>query len=99
MIDPLMLAQEGNLEEIQKSVADVLSDRPDLITVVELEGTCLKVTIQTSEFLDGQNFAAEFGRKLSPIASDQVQEVAIYKRRSESSAGFLAKQMHLAGLG
>ena len=94
-----MLAQEGNLEEIQKFVADVLSDRPDLITVVELEGTCLKVTIQTSEFLDGQNFAAEFGRKLSPIASDQIQEVAIYKRRSESSAGFLVKQMYLTELG
>lgn len=99
VIDPIVLAQEGNLEEIQKFVANVLSDRPDLTTVVELEGTCLKVTIQTSEFLDGQNFAAEFGRKLSPIASSQVQEVAIYKRRSEESAGFLVKQMHLAGLG
>ena len=76
-----------------------MSDRPDLTSVVELEGTCLKVTIQTSEFLDGQNFVAEFGRKLSPITSDQVQDVAIYKRRSEASAVFLVKQMHLARLG
>jgi hypothetical protein len=99
MIGSIALAQEGNLEEIQKFVADILSDRPDLTTIVELEGTCLKVIIQTTEFLDGQNFAAEFGRKLSPIASNQIQDVAIYKRRSEASAGFLIKQMHLADLG
>ena len=60
------------LEEIQKFVADILSDRTDLTTIVELEGTCLKVIIQTTEFLDGQNLAAEFGRKLSPIASNQI---------------------------
>jgi hypothetical protein len=96
VIDPITLAQEGNLEEIKKFITDVLSDRPDLEIFVELEGTCLKVIVQTSEFLDGQNFAADFGKKLSPIASDLVQEVAIYKRRSEASAGFLVKQMHLA---
>lgn len=96
VIDPITLAKEGDLQEIQKFVAEVLSDRPDLTTFVELEGTCLKVTVQTSEFLDGQNFAADFGKKLSPIASDQIQEVAIYKRRTEGSAGFLVKQMHLA---
>jgi hypothetical protein len=96
VIDPITLAQEGDLKEIRKFVAEVLSDRPDLETFVELEGTCLKVIVQTSEFLDGQNFAADFGKKLSPIASDLVQEVAIYKRRSEASAGFLVKQMHLA---
>jgi hypothetical protein len=96
VIDPITLAQEGNLEEIKKFITEVLSDRPDLEIFVELEGTCLKVIVQTSEFLDGQNFAADFGKKLSPIASDLLQEVAIYKRRTEGSAGFLVKQMHLA---
>jgi hypothetical protein len=96
VIDPITLAKEGDLAEIRKFIAEVLSDRPDLTTVVELEGTCLKVIVQTSEFLDGQNFAADFGKKLSPIASDQIQEVAIYKRRSEGTNGFLVKQMHLA---
>lgn len=98
VIDPITLAQEGNLEEIKKFITEVLSDRPDLEVFVELEGTCLKVIVQTSEFLDGQNFAADFGKKLSPIASDLLQEVAIYKRRTEGSAGFLVKQMHLARL-
>jgi len=96
IVDPLDLARQGNVEELQKFVAEVLSDRPDLVTLVELEGSCLKVTVQTSEFLDGQNFAADFGKKLVPIASDAVQEVAIYKRRTETSNAFLVKQMHLA---
>jgi hypothetical protein len=96
VVDPITLAQEGDLQEIKKFITDVLSDRPDLEIFVELEGTCLKVIVQTSEFLDGQNFAADFGKKLSPIASDVLQEVAIYKRRTEGSAGFLVKQMHLA---
>ncbi len=96
VIDPITLAQEGDLGEIKKFITEVLSDRPDLEVFVELEGTCLKVIVQTSEFLDGQNFAADFGKKLSPIASDLLQEVAIYKRRSEASNGFLVKQMHLA---
>jgi hypothetical protein len=56
----------------------------------------VKVTIQTSEFMDGQAFSSDFGNQMNEIASKQVREVELYKRKSEKTPPFLVKKMSLA---
>jgi hypothetical protein len=59
----------------------------------------VKVTIQTSEFMDGQAFSSDFGNQMNEIASKQVREVELYKRKSEKTPPFLVKKMSLAAGG
>jgi hypothetical protein len=88
-------AKQGDVAAITAFVTQALSDRADIEIAVALEDTLLKITLQTSEFLDGPAFSSEFGKKLNPIGSPLVREVALYKRRTAESNPFLIKQMTL----
>ncbi|OUC16707.1 MAG: hypothetical protein B0A82_00320 [Alkalinema sp. CACIAM 70d] len=88
-------AQQGDEAAIAEFVQQALADRPNLESAIELNDGKLKITLTTSEFLDGQAFAAEFGKKLNEIASTQVREAAIYKQRSAKANPFLVKEMTL----
>jgi hypothetical protein len=88
-------AKQGDVAAIAAFVAQALSDRADIEIAVSLEDTLLKITLQTSEFLDGPAFSSTFGKQLNPIGSPLVREVALYKRRTAESNPFLIKQMTL----
>jgi hypothetical protein len=90
------MAKQGNPEAIQKFVEGILHDRPEMTPFVEYADGVVKVTIQTSEFMDGQAFSSDFGNQMNEIASKQVREVELYKRKSEKTPPFLVKKMSLA---
>jgi hypothetical protein len=93
--DILAQAQQGNLEAIETIVRAALADKEDLTPLVELNGNCLKVTIETKQFLDGQAFCGEFGTKMNVLAGGVIQDLEIYKRKSEKTAPFLMKKVTL----
>jgi hypothetical protein len=93
--DILAQAQDGNLEAIETIVRAALSDKEDLVPYIELNGHVLKVTIETKQFLDGPAFCGEFGTKMNVLAGGVIQELEIYKRKSEKNAPFLMKQTGL----
>jgi hypothetical protein len=93
------LAKQGNLEGLQRFVEGVLADKPNLTPFVEFADGVVKVTIQTTEFMDGQAFAADFGQQMNEVASKQVREVELYKRKSEKNPPFLLKKMTLIAAG
>jgi hypothetical protein len=90
------MAKQGNPEAIQKFVEGILHDRPEMTPFTEYADGVVKVTIQTSEFMDGQAFSSDFGNQMNEIASKQVREVELYKRKSEKTPPFLVKKMSLA---
>jgi hypothetical protein len=90
------MAKQGNPGAIQKFVEEVLHDRPEMTPFTEYADGVVKVTIQTSEFMDGQAFSSDFGNQMNEIASKQVREVELYKRKSEKTPPFLVKKMSLA---
>jgi hypothetical protein len=90
------MAKQGNPEAIQKFVEGILHDRPEMTPFTEYADGVVKVTIQTSEFMDGQAFSSDFGNQMNEIASKQVREVELYKRKSEKTPPFLVKKMTLA---
>jgi hypothetical protein len=93
------LAKQGNLEALQKFVEGALADKPQFTPYVEFADGVVKVTIETTEFMDGQAFAADFGKAMNEVASKQVREVEIYKRKSEKTMPFMVKKMTLAAGG
>jgi hypothetical protein len=93
------LAKQGNPEGLQRFVEGVLADKPNLTPFVEFADGVVKVTIQTTEFMDGQAFAADFGKQMNEVASKQVREVELYKRKSEKNPPFLLKKMTLIAAG
>jgi hypothetical protein len=93
--DILAQAQDGNLEAIETIVRAALSDKEDLVPYIELNGHVLKVTIETKQFLDGPAFCGEFGTKMNVLAGGVIQELEIYKRKSEKNAPFLMKKTGL----
>jgi hypothetical protein len=93
------MAKQGNPEAMQKFVEGILHDRPEMTPFVEFADGVVKVTIQTSEFMDGQAFSSDFGNQMNEIASKQVREVELYKRKSEKTPPFLVKKMTLAAGG
>ncbi len=93
--DILAQAQDGNLEAIATIVRAALADKEDLVPLIELNGHCLKVTIETKQFLDGQSFCGEFGTKMNVLAGGVIKELEIYKRKSEKNAPFLMKKTGL----
>jgi hypothetical protein len=93
--DILAQAQGGNLEAIETIVRAALADKEDLVPLIELNGSVLKVTIETKQFLDGQSFCGEFGTKMNVLAGGVIQELEIYKRKSEKNAPFLMKKTGL----
>jgi hypothetical protein len=93
--DILAQAQDGNLEAIETIVRAALADKEDLVPLIELNGNVLKVTIETKQFLDGPAFCGEFGTKMNVLAGGVIQELEIYKRKSEKNAPFLMKKTGL----
>jgi hypothetical protein len=89
------LAQTGNLDAIGAFVLTALADYDNLEAFVELHDGILKVIIQTQQFLDGPAFCGELGTQLSPIGSDVIREVEIYKQKSEKALPFLMKKVTL----
>ncbi|MBE9032225.1 hypothetical protein IQ266_21015 [filamentous cyanobacterium LEGE 11480] len=87
-------ATEGDIEAIT-IVVDRALDNPSLRAHIALNKAVLKVTIETIQFLDGQNFAVELANKLKPIGSPKVQTVEIYKQKTATSAPFLLNQIAL----
>jgi hypothetical protein len=88
-------AKQGNPAALQQFVEEVLSDRPEFTPFVEFADGVVKVTIQTTEFMDGQAFASDFGKLMNELASDQVRELELYKRKSEKTLPFLVNKMTL----
>jgi hypothetical protein len=93
------MAKQGNPEAIQKFVEEILHDHPEMTPSIEYADGLVKVTIQTAEFMDGQAFSSDFGKRMNEIASKQVREVELYKRKSEKTPPFLVKKMSLAAGG
>jgi stringent starvation protein B len=91
----IKLAQTGQIDAIEAFVKSSLADREDVIPFVELDGSVLKVIIETKEFLDGQAFCAKFGGKMNALTGGVVKELAVYKRRNDKSLPFLMNQMTL----
>ena len=60
-----------------------------------LDGDKLKVTLQTNKFLEAQDLAVDLGKKIESIASVDILELAVYKRKSAESQAFLIKEMAL----
>jgi hypothetical protein len=93
--DILAQAQGGNLAAIETIVRAALADKEDLVPLIELNGSVLKVTIETKQFLDGPAFCGDFGTKMNVLAGGVIKELAIYKRKSEKNLPFLMKQVTL----
>lgn len=109
--DIQLLARQGQTDAIAQFVdaviQDLMTNTGDRVTDDTTEGSTiesfvhldenglLSVTIQTSQFLDGPAFAAQFGKQMNQIASKVVRDVALYKRKSAESSPFLIKQMTL----
>jgi hypothetical protein len=91
----IKLAKTGQIEAIEAFVKSSLADRDDVVPFVELDGSVLKVIIETKEFLDGQAFCAKFGGKMNALTGGVVKELAVYKRRNAKSLPFLMNQMTL----
>jgi stringent starvation protein B len=91
----IKLAKTGQIEAIEAFVKSSLADREDVVAFIELDGSVLKVIIETKEFLDGQAFCAKFGGKMNALTGGVVKELAVYKRRNEKSLPFLMNQMTL----
>jgi hypothetical protein len=106
-----LLARQGNTDALAQfvdtAIQDLMANTGDRVTeaadeaatiesFVHLdESGLLNVTIQTTQFLDGPAFAAQFGLKMNAIASNAVREVALYKRKTAEASPFLIKQMTL----
>jgi hypothetical protein len=97
--DHKRMAKQGNPGAIQRFVEEILHDRPEMTPFTEYADGVVKVTIQTTEFMDGQAFSSDFGKQMNEIASKQVREVELYKRKSEKTPPFLVKKMTLAAGG
>jgi hypothetical protein len=109
--DRKLLARQGNTEAIAQfvdaAIQELMADTGDRVTEEATDATpiesfvhldengLLNVTIQTTQFLDGPAFAAQFGTKMNAIASNAVREVALYKRKTAEASPFLIKQMTL----
>ncbi|NJM45519.1 MAG: hypothetical protein HC860_04540 [Alkalinema sp. RU_4_3] len=89
------MAKQGNTAAIQQFVEALLKDRPEMTPFVEYADGVVKVTIQTAEFMDGQAFSSEFGKQMNEIASKQVRELELYKRKSDQLPPFLVNKMTL----
>jgi hypothetical protein len=84
-------AKRGDGVALQQFVEEVLSDRPEFTPFVEVADGLVKVTIQTTAFMDGQAFASDFGKLMNELASDQVRELELYKRKSEKTLPFFGQ--------
>jgi stringent starvation protein B len=91
----ITLAKTGQIDAIEAFVKLSLADREDIIPLIELDGSVLKVIIETKQFLDGQAFCAKFGGKMNALTGGIIKELAVYKRRNEKSLPFLMNQMTL----
>jgi hypothetical protein len=104
-----LLAQQGDVKAIEQFVNSAVQDLASQMTreadmepaaiaaFVELDAAgLLTTTVETTQFLDGPAFAADLGYRLNEIASKQVKEVALYKRKNATAQPFLIKQMTLA---
>jgi hypothetical protein len=89
------MAKQGNIEAIAAFVKSALSDREGVESFVEMQSGVLKVTIETKQFLDGPAFCGEFGTKMNALAGGAIEDVEVYKRKSEKTAPFLMKKMTL----
>ena len=89
------LARTGRLEAIDQFVRSVLADESDIVPFVELEGKVLKVTIQTTQLLNGPVFCGQLGKQLEAIGSEAVCELKIYKRKGEKAPPFLMQTVTL----
>lgn len=85
-------AKAGDRAAITAFVKAALADREGLEVFVDVQGTTLKVTIQTKEFLDGPAFCGKLGNKLAAIASENLTEVEFHKRKGENAMAFMMKQ-------
>ncbi len=92
--DLLTRSRAGELTAIAIFLDQVL-DNPSLRTHVQLHRAVLKVTIETIQYLDGENFAVELASKLKPLASPKVQVVEVYKRKSATTPPMLLNRIEL----
>ncbi len=93
--DCKQMAKQGDPAALQKFVEAILSDRPEFTPFVAFADGVVKVTIQTTAFMDGQVFASDFGKSMNEVASKQVRELELYKRKSEKTLPFLVNKMTL----
>jgi dienelactone hydrolase len=90
-----------DLVEIHNCVRDTLANLEiaGIEFSLELEAGHLKITIQTSKFLEAQELAVELGNKIESIAPAEITDVAVYKRKSATANVFLIKEMTLKKAG
>ena len=88
---------QTHLVEIHNCVRDTLANLEiaGIEFSLELETSCLKITIQTNQFLAAQELAVELGQKIESIASAEILELAVYKRKNATAQAFLIKEMAL----
>ena len=85
----------SNPEEIQQQVRDICTSL-DLKAVeffIEIEGETLSVIVQTKEFLEAQDLAANLGKQIELIAPAGIRELAVYKRKNAETKAFLVNKM------
>jgi hypothetical protein len=92
--DLVALAQSGDLSAIQAFVDQAIGN-PNLRVHVALTAPVLKITIQTIQFLDGQNFAVELAEKLQVLASQKIQVLEIYKQKIARAQPFLLQRIKI----
>ncbi len=83
-----------NPEEIQQQVRDICTSL-DLKAVeffIEIEGETLSVIVQTKEFLEAQDLAANLGKQIELIAPAGIRELAVYKRENAETKAFLVNK-------
>ncbi len=89
--------EQTHLTEIHDCVRDTLANLEiaGIEFSLELVAGCLKITIETSQFLEAQALAVELGHKIESIASAEITEVAVYKRKNATANKFLIREMTL----
>jgi hypothetical protein len=94
MAEIIRRSRDGDVAAITFFVDQALNN-PNLRTHIELDRGILKVTIETIQYLDGQNFAVELAQKLRPIGSAKVHTVEVYKRKTATSSIALLNRIEL----
>jgi dienelactone hydrolase len=86
-----------DLLEIHNCVAATLAnlDVEGVEFFLELDGETLKLTLQTKKFLEAQDLAVELGKKIEQVATADIHQLAVYKRKTAETKAFLIKDMTL----
>jgi dienelactone hydrolase len=87
-----------DLVEIHNCVQTTLAnlDVEGVEFFMELDREILKITLQTTKFLESQDLAVDLGRKIEQIAAVDILGLALYKRKNAESKAFLIKEMSLS---